>query len=72
MTKPDITIQTNPLKMEMLSQSNTISTTGNNRELWLRGAGDGEFTGSISNGVNTDPTVVHKQDSGTWTFSGAR
>jgi hypothetical protein len=27
MTKPDITIQTSPLKMEFLSQSNTISTT---------------------------------------------
>jgi autotransporter-associated beta strand protein len=38
--------------------------------LWLRGAGDGEFTGAITEVQAVNGTVIHKEDGGTWTFSG--
>jgi fibronectin-binding autotransporter adhesin len=47
-----------------------ILATGNNRNMFLTGAGEGEISGGLLNPAGTDPLVVWKQDAGTWTLSG--
>ena len=66
------TIQSNAGKLTVSGNISTaILTTGNNRELFLRGAGNGEVSGGVLNPAGTDPIVLTKRDAGTWTLSGA-
>jgi autotransporter-associated beta strand protein len=48
----------------------TNSTTANERTLWLRGAGVGEWSSDIANSAGGFATAVRKDDSGTWTLAG--
>jgi autotransporter-associated beta strand protein len=45
--------------------------TGSTRQLFLKGAGDGEITGALTATSAVDSYVVTKQGAGTWTLSGA-
>ncbi|MGA2062193.1 MAG: autotransporter-associated beta strand repeat-containing protein, partial [Thermoguttaceae bacterium] len=55
-----------------LTIGSITNNTGNAtaRIIYLRGAGDGEITGSIQNGTGTGPQSVIKDGSGTWTLLG--
>jgi autotransporter-associated beta strand protein len=59
------------------SRADKLYMTGNmkakevNRELHLRGNGDGEISGVIADGVTTNMPVYRDGGSGTWTLSGS-
>jgi autotransporter-associated beta strand protein len=58
----------------LLTLSGAITTTaGSSRNLHLAGAGNGVISGVISNNASNAAAAInlHKQDSGTWTLSGA-
>ncbi len=56
---------------ELSLAGNIINNTGNatERYLYLQGAGDGEFTGTISNGTGSGLINLLKDGAGTWTLT---
>ena len=64
------TLQSNAGKLTVAGINNTI-TSPNTRQVFLKGAGDGEITGPIQNTTGTALVAVTKQDAGTWTLEGA-
>jgi autotransporter-associated beta strand protein len=55
----------------LVSGPTTNSTTTNVRIVWLRGGGEGEWSSSIGNSAGEFGTAIRKDDTGTWTLSGA-
>ncbi len=73
----NVTLTSGGGSTRLLSNAGKITFTGNlsanqpGRELYLRGDGDGEISGVISNGTTVNLPVFKDSGSGTWTLSNA-